>query len=77
MTKLIKKKLYHKLINNELVYDNKSINRYQKDHKVEENKSKYSKLERLRLKINSIKNCDLKKNATNIVFSDGNPNAKL
>ncbi len=77
MTKLIKKKLYHKLINNELVYDNKSINRYQKDHKVEENKSKYSKLERLRLKINSIKNCDLKKNATNIVFSDGNPNAKI
>ena len=77
MTKLIKKKLYDKLINNELVYDNKSINRYQKDHKVEENKSKYSKLERLRLKINSIKNCDLKKNATNIVFSDGNPNAKI
>ena len=77
MTKLIKKKLYHKLINNELVYDNKSINRYQKDHKVEENKSKYSKLERLRLKINSIKNCDLKNSAQQIVFSDGNPDAKI
>ena len=61
MKKSIKKKLYHKLINNELVYDNKSINRYQKNNKIGEDKSKLSKLERLRLKINSIKDCDLKK----------------
>ena len=63
--------------NNELVYDNKSINRYQKNNKIGEDKSKLSKLERLRLKINSIKDCDLKKNATNLVFADGNPNSKI
>ena len=28
-----KLKLYHKLINNKLVYDNKSLNRYEKDIK--------------------------------------------
>ena len=26
-----KTKLYHKLINNKLMYDNKSVNRYKKD----------------------------------------------
>ena len=30
----------------------------------------------LRNKINNIKNCELKKSATNLVFSDGNPGAK-
>ncbi len=36
-----------------------------------------SELEKLRLKISSIKNCDLKDNATNLVFSDGSPFAKI
>ncbi|MBH90812.1 MAG: uracil-DNA glycosylase [Candidatus Marinimicrobia bacterium] len=41
------------------------------------NENKISLLERLKKQINSIKNCELKKNATNIVFSDGNPNSKV
>ena len=69
-----KKKLYYKLINNELVYDNKSIVRYKKNNAL---KNKLNQLEELRKRINSIKNCDLKKNATNLVFSDGNPFAKI
>ena len=69
-----KKKLYYKLINNELVYDNKSIVRYTKNNAP---KNKLNQLEELRKRINSIKNCDLKKNATNLVFSDGNPFAKI
>jgi len=69
-----KKKLYYKLINNELVYDNKSIIRYNKNNTP---KNKLNQLEELKKRINSIKNCDLKKNATNLVFSDGNPFAKI
>lgn len=72
-----KKKLYYKLINNELVYDNKSIVRYKKNNKNNAPKNKLNQLEELRKRINSIKNCDLKKNATNLVFSDGNPFAKI
>ncbi|MBO6484338.1 MAG: uracil-DNA glycosylase [Pelagibacteraceae bacterium] len=72
-----KKKLYYKLINNELVYDNKSIVRYKKNNKNNTPKNKLNQLEELRKRINSIKNCDLKKNATNLVFSDGNPFAKI
>ena len=72
-----KKKLYYKLINNELVYDNKSIVRYKKNNKNNVPKNKLNQLEELKKRINSIKNCDLKKNATNLVFSDGNPFAKI
>ena len=72
-----KKKLYYKLINNELVYDNKSIVRYKKNNKNNTPKNKLNQLEELRKRINSVKNCDLKKNATNLVFSDGNPFAKI
>ena len=39
--------------------------------------NKLEKLEKLKKKIQLIKNCDLKKNATNLVFSDGNINAKI
>ena len=77
MPKTNKKKIYHKLINNELIYDNKSINRYKKINKSHQNNSRLSELEKLRLKISSIKNCDLKDNATNLVFSDGSPFAKI
>ncbi len=75
--KTIKKKLYHKFINNELVYDNKAISRYKKIKKDYAANEKLLRLKKLREKINSIKNCDLKKNATNLVFSDGNPSAKI
>ena len=73
-------KLYHKLINNKLVYNNKSLNRYKKD--INQNltnkfKEKLLKLADLKISINSIRNCELKKNATNLVFSDGNPYAQI
>ena len=75
-----KSKFYHKLINNEAIYDKNSINRYKKKSDKNEkpyNKNKLKNLETLKNKINSIKNCELKRSATNIVFSDGNPNAKI
>tara|TARA_B100000579_G_scaffold235228_1_gene192882 strand:- start:576 stop:1298 length:723 start_codon:yes stop_codon:yes gene_type:complete len=78
--KINRTKLYHKLINNKLVYDNKSLNRYKKDINqtlTNGSKDKLSRLAELKVKINSIKNCELKKSATNLVFSDGNPFAKI
>ena len=56
-------KLYHKLINNKLVYNNKSLNRYKKDINqtlTNGSKDKLSRLAELKVKINSIKNCELK-----------------
>lgn len=79
-SKLIKSRLYHKLINNKLVYDNKPLNRYKNNgDKISQMslKGKDNLLSELRNKIKSIKNCELKKSATNLVFSDGNPNAKI
>ncbi len=77
--KNIKTKIYHNLINNKLRYNDKSIIRYKVNNVENMNvaKNKMSLLENLRKSIGSIKNCDLKKNATNIVFSDGNPNSKV
>ena len=71
--KLIK---YYKLINHNLIYNNKAINRYKKDS-FEISADKADNLERLKKSINGIKNCILKKNATNMVFSDGNPKSKI
>ena len=71
--KLIK---YYNLINHNLIYNNKAINRYKKDnYEIPEDKSK--SLEFLKKSIMNLKNCDLKKNAKNIVFSDGNPKSKI
>ena len=71
--KLIK---YHKLINHNLIYNNKAINRYKKDN-FEISADKAENLERLKKSIGAIKNCSLKSSATNIVFSDGNPKSKI
>ena len=79
-SKFSKSRLYHKLINNKLVYDNKPLNRYKNNgDKISQMslKGKDNLLSELRNKIKSIKNCELKKSATNLVFSDGNPNAKI
>ena len=71
--KLIK---YYNLINHNLIYNNKAINRYKKDNfEIPEDRSK--SLELLKRSIINLKNCDLKKNAKNIVFSDGNPKSKI
>ena len=78
--KSIKVKLYHKLINNKLIYDNKPLNRYKNSVNIIPNMSltkKQNLLSLLKDKIKSIRNCELKKNATNLVFSDGNALAKI
>ena len=71
--KLIK---YYKLINYNLIYNNKAINRYKKDN-FEITADKASNLKRLKKSISNLKNCSLKNNATNMVFSDGNPKSKI
>ncbi|MDC0937603.1 uracil-DNA glycosylase [Pelagibacteraceae bacterium] len=71
--KLIK---YYKFINHNLIYNNKAINRYKKDN-FEISADKMDDLKRLKRLILNIKNCNLKSNATNIVFSDGNPKSKI
>ena len=71
--KLIK---YYNLINYNLIYNNQAINRYKNNtFEIPENKAK--NLGKLKNSITNIKNCELKKSATNIVFSDGNPDAKI
>ena len=67
---------YYKLINHNLIYNNKAINRY-KNVSFEISADKISNLERLKKAIHSIKNCSLKENAKNMVFSDGNPKSKI
>ena len=71
--KLIK---YYKFINHNLIYNNKAINRYKKDN-FELSADKASDLEKLKKSILDIKNCGLKSEATNMVFSDGNPKSKI
>jgi len=71
--KLIK---YYKFINHNLIYNNKAINRYKKDN-FEISADKADNLEKLKKLISNIKNCTLKSNATNMVFSDGNPKSEI
>ncbi len=74
--KLVKLKKYYSLINHNLIYDSKTINRYKKDRfKLTGNKTE--QLQKLKNSIKNIRNCELKKSATNLVFSDGNPNSKI
>ena len=75
-TKTIKLIKFYNLINYNLIYNNKAINRYKKDT-FEISSDKAEKLEKLKKSISDIKNCELKKSATNIVFADGNPKAKI
>ncbi len=75
-SKSIKLIEYYKLINHNLIYNNVAINRYKKDS-FEISADKADNLEKLKKSINDIKNCTLKKNATNMVFSDGNPKSKI
>ena len=67
---------YYKLINHNLIYNNKAINRYKKDN-FELSGDKPENLDKLKKSILSLNNCDLKRQAKNIVFSDGNPNSKI
>ena len=57
--KSVKEKIYHKLINNEISYNTRSIRRYKKNNtKIIGNskKDKIPQLEKLKKQINSIKN---------------------
>ena len=67
---------YYKLINFNLIYNNNAINRYKKNS-FEISANKADNLDRLMKSIKNIKNCNLKSNATNMVFSDGNPKSKI
>ena len=67
---------YYNLINYNLIYNNKAINRYKKDSFVI-SADKVENLDRLKKLINNIKNCSLKDNASKMVFSDGNPKSKI
>ncbi len=67
---------YYKFINHNLIYNNKAINRYKKDN-FEISGDKAKNLDKLKKSILSLNNCDLKRQAKNIVFSDGNPNSKI
>jgi len=75
-TKTVKLIKFYNFINYNLIYNNKAINRYKKDI-FEISSDKAESLEKLKKTISNIKNCELKKNATNIVFSDGNPKSKI
>ena len=75
-TKTVKLIKFYNFINYNLIYNNKAINRYKKDI-FELSGDKAKSLEKLKKAIFNIKNCDLKKGATNIVFSDGNPKSKI
>ena len=75
-SKTIKLIKYYKLINYNLIYNNKAINRYKKNN-FGVSKDKAKDLEKLKNSIIDIKTCDLKKQANNIVFSDGNPKSKI
>ena len=56
------------------VFNNEPINRV-KNTSGKENK--YDLLNNLRKKISNINNCELKKNASQLVFSDGNPKSPI
>ena len=67
---------YYNLINYNLIYNNKAINRYKKEN-FEISKDKAKNLTILKKAIIDLKNCDLRNQAKNIVFSDGNPKSKI
>jgi len=76
-TKFAKIIKYYNLINYNLIYENQSINRYKNKDLIFTENNKEGQLNKLKSYISSIKNCKLKKSATNLVFSDGNPKSKI
>ena len=68
---------YYKLLNLDIIVSNYPIKRNSNDEDLNFTGSKKEKLEKLKRNINNIKNCNLKKNAKNIVFGDGNINSKV
>ena len=82
MKKILNQKLitlieYYNLINANLLLSNTPIKRANENTTNAFIGTKLEKLQKLKRKIQFIKNCDLKKNATNLVFADGNINSKI
>ena len=77
--KLINLIEYYNLINVNLLLSNKPLKRTDSNKSLGSSFSgtKVEKLKQLKQKIEALKNCDLKKNATNMVFADGNINSKI
>jgi DNA polymerase len=68
---------YYSLINNNLLLDDMPIKRESNNFSINFSGTKFEKLNKLKKAISFIKNCELKKNAKNLVFADGNINAKV
>jgi len=68
---------YYSLINNNLLLDDMPIKRESNNFSIHFSGTKFEKLNKLKKAISFIKNCELKKNAKNLVFADGNINAKV
>ena len=75
--KLISLIEYYNLINANFLLSNAPLKRINGNKNLALSGNKLQKLNQLKEKIKLIKNCELKKNATNLVFSDGNVNAKI
>ena len=75
--KLISLIEYYNLINANFLLSNSPIKRINENSTYAFTGTKLEKLNKLKKKIQSIKNCDLKKKATNLVFADGNINSKI
>ena len=82
----MKKKLNQKLINLVEYYSLNNINLILSDKPLKRNtnhlsnfndKTKKQKLDKLKNQMHLIKNCELKKSATNLVFADGNIDSKI
>ncbi len=83
----MKKNLNQKLINLIEYYNLTNVNLFLSEKALKRNSNNFARLsifgnklkelEKLKIKIKAIKNCDLKKNATNLVFGDGNIDSKI
>ena len=62
------------LENIEYIFENKPVNRFKTKPKVEDTSIKLNELKK---EIENIENCELKKNASKIVFSDGDYKSKI
>ena len=75
--KLINLIEHYNLINANFLLSNKPMNRTNQTSVLASDETKLEKLSKLKKKMQLIRNCDLKKNATNLVFGDGNINSKI
>ena len=75
--KLINLVEYYNLNNSNLLLSNSPLKRIVNSTTNTFSGTKLQKLEKLKRKIQLIKNCELKKSAKNLVFGDGNPDSKI